>query len=635
MKKIWSRKLTLLIQMMKWPTEDEEDAESAYGSVGGLAEAYAAGWKAKQQSAAQRKARGYSKPPGKGGKSGKGKTKKGDRGADHRTPDERKKSSKCSSCQQRGHWRGDPECPNVQNGTDPPRSQPGGSSQANYQAGEDGGSPTTHRVNWTFMVDRDPHGWELLQEYESNSDSGSSSEDDRALAEAVLAAPRVEQQKAKMRKYRLALKTVLEALAAESEDDTLKKRLQKKEFSTARDEQARQARKKLPPHAKRDESTRKLPPTPMETDLSPTEVLRILPYMSKEEKKTLLKALRDEQEEEAAKYLDPGRTPEKMKRQDRRNSGYTAGRPGVGRGSVAASSSGGPVAPAAQAESSLPEPVRKKRLEEFSRTLYENALDRKGRVKLSEASEIPAADQDRCEHRYEDLRWGANGAAHWAHCRRCKLRKVLYYSNEHGAMMTTENPVFEAGRAPSWVILETGWRTAVGGLQWHMKFQRELAQKGLKWMEVPHQEVFRFGAGAPVMSNRAVVYPIVLGQSKMSWLRLAVVEDTPTDRRVEQCPALVGPSELARWQVTFNFSDGTLSIGTVTVPMMLSETRHPILEVVGDGWQMDQWETHELLHLRDRLVKDPFSLALMTEALESEGDEEMAEAGEAPWESAL
>ena len=219
-----------------WPTEDEEDAESGYGSVGGLAEAYAAGWKAKQQSAAQRKARGYSKPEGKGGRSGKGKSKKG-RGSDHRTPDERKRSSKCSSCHQRGHWHGDPECPNVQNGTDPPRATAGGtSSQANYTA-EGSSNPSTHRVNWTFMVDRD-NGWELLQDYGSNSDSEDSSEDDRALAAAVLAEPRVEQQKEKNKKYRLALKTVLEALAAESEDENLKKKLLKKEYSSARDPEA-------------------------------------------------------------------------------------------------------------------------------------------------------------------------------------------------------------------------------------------------------------------------------------------------------------------------------------------------------------------------------------------------------------
>ena len=37
-----------------------------------------------------------------------------------------------------------------------------------------------------------------------------------------------------------------------------------------------------------------------------------------------------------------------------------------------------------------------------------------------------------------------------------------------------------------------------------------------------------------------------------------MVEDTKDDPRISHCPALVGPSELARWKVTMDFGTGSL-----------------------------------------------------------------------------
>ena len=96
----------------------EEDEEEDLADVDDLKEAYASGWRAKQKSADQRKARGYHSSKGSSSSKGKGK-------GDRRSTDERKKKSQCASCKQYGHWHGDAECPNVKNGKDPPRqSQP-------------------------------------------------------------------------------------------------------------------------------------------------------------------------------------------------------------------------------------------------------------------------------------------------------------------------------------------------------------------------------------------------------------------------------------------------------------------------------------------------------------------------------
>ena len=105
--------------------EELEDEEFSDGELeeDELREVFTAGWRAKQKTAEIRKNRGWKsggKSAGKGG--GKG-----------QTTDERKKVSRCSSCDQVGHWKGDPECPNVQSGKDPLHKK------VNY-------------VNFTFMV---------------------------------------------------------------------------------------------------------------------------------------------------------------------------------------------------------------------------------------------------------------------------------------------------------------------------------------------------------------------------------------------------------------------------------------------------------------------------------------------------
>ena len=49
-----------------------------------------------------------------------------------------------------------------------------------------------------------------------------------------------------------------------------------------------------------------------------------------------------------------------------------------------------------------------------------------------------------------------------------------------------------------------------------------LDDKGLHYETVQHEEIFRFGAGKPVLSTEAVVYPVQLGmEGPLSYLRLA------------------------------------------------------------------------------------------------------------------
>ena len=287
-----------------------------------------------------------------------------------------------------------------------------------------------HRVNWTYMVD---NGWDLLQDYDSELEDSSSDDTENDLGAVALAAAAKAESKSsgsRRRRYKVALKSVLEALAEDTSDEEVKKKLKKKEHKAAREEEERQRRAKT-------QGKLNSRPTPMETELPASDVLKILPHLTKQEKKDLYKKLKKEQEEEAASYLDPHLNAEKLKRVERRTSGYSAmgtgrARPketasparasGTARSSRDAEKPKESEPPASVASGELPEPVRKKRLAEFR---WDSSLDRKGRARPSEASGFPTPEQEQCRHDWADLRWGANGAAHWANCRACGLKKVL------------------------------------------------------------------------------------------------------------------------------------------------------------------------------------------------------------------
>ena len=327
-----------------------------------------------------------------------------------------------------------------------------------------------------------------------------------------------------------------------------------------------------------------------------------------------------------------------MRRPDQRRTGYTAAKPNKAPEERASSSAAGPP-PSSTDAVSVPEVVRQRKLKEFRRTLYENALDKKGRLKPSAAADFPVtAEQENCTHPWEGIRWGANGSAHWGHCKQCHLKRVLYYSNEHGAMVAgrVAQQVFMLDGGAVSVILDTGCRTAVAGSRWHRQFQKALEDQQLSWSTVDQEEIFRFGAGAPILSTRAMIYPVTLGESKVkSWLRISEVNSTSTDDRVEWCPALVGPSEMARWNISFDFAGKRVRVGDKDMAMEMSPTRHPIMKMVVGKSSQQEWETPELDELKRVLTQDPFSLALMQEHLDNEDDGEPEEEAVETWASGL
>ena len=349
------------------------------------------------------------------------------------------------------------------------------------------------------------------------------------------------------------------------------------------------------------------------------DMLAALPHMDRAEKKALYQALKAEQEAIAMEALErePQPSAEKMRRPERRSEGYRALEDIPKAKSLAApSGSASSAAAPPDPEKDLPGPVKKKQLETFRRALHDSALNRRGQLKPSQASEYPTGEQEVCPHDFGDLRWGANASAHWAHCRRCRLKRVLYYSHDHGAMaantevspdhdvMSTMGPSL----APGEVIVDTGCRTAVAGCSWHKQHQDKLRALGLKWLEAPQDETFRFGAGPPIRSTVSFIYPVYT-HGACTWVRISEVGGD-----AQSCPGLIGPSEMSRWGVQLHFATRKMVVLNEERDMRLSVTRHPVLqllELTPEHADMSYWDTAELQELLQTLLEKTLSNGLL------------------------
>lgn len=117
----------------------------------------------------------------------------------------------------------------------------------------------------------------------------------------------------------------------------------------------------------------------------------------------------------------------------------------------------------------------------------------------------------------------------------------------------------------------------------------------MTWTEVAEEEWFKFGAGEPEKSNRAFIYPVGV-HGVCTYLRMSEVKEGASD-----CPGLVGPSELARWKVTFRFGDKQVVPMGSTRPMILTPTRHPGLNLLEFG-DKKAYQQQQLRDLHDNFV---------------------------------
>ena len=115
---------------------------------------------------------------------------------------------------------------------------------------------------------------------------------------------------------------------------------------------------------------------------------------------------------------------------------------------------------------------------------------------------------------------------------------MLYFSTRHGVLMVSDTYFARGSGVKSLAIADSGCKNAVGGRWWHEGFQQELEKLGLPFFKAGENEVYRFGAGDPILSKEAFIYPVSMhGQPDL--VKISVVEGDAI-----ACPGLISPSEL-------------------------------------------------------------------------------------------
>lgn len=587
-----------------------------------------------------------------------------------------KKSSTCSSCGMKGHWKGDPECPNVKSGKDPLHKK-------------------TNAVHFTFMVNTEAQCSQCLHFSPSTA---------KFCAECG----------AIMRDHPMPSET-RKRIPSEDEErwDLIQEHSRPFSYEVTREVAQVAAKMKAKAHAPTPASTS----TAGKVRLHGQEVLAALSNMSRQEKKELHRALQEEEQKEAQEAWE--RRHHLMPEVGQ--GGYTGegfedpfahsnADPGRGSQEVLAPPEG----------KDKPKPVKEKELKDFRKSLYD-AQVQGGRVVPSSAAPPPNEAQARCTHPFDGLRWSANAEGHYARCKRCDLKHVVYYSMRHGVMMVTmpheapeglpkeakvwiredkgakhykminpggpaweqvccrvtkdvrgeilqsrmitheveedtqlketipgpprdivtefwyvpdsrssiynEAAQFIQSQKPGLAIADSGCRNAVGGVHWHRHYQKVLDQLGIPWEVISEREIYKFGAGAPIVSKEACLYPVMI-HGKMDIIRMSIVQGGG-----EACPGLIGPGELSRWKAVFRFADKQLELNGRSKPMQLTVTRHPGINLLEGGKHEAEelrkfWQSKEGEEQKAILTTTPHKYAFLTGTGEDHEKQEDAESEE-------
>ena len=176
---------------------------------------------------------------------------------------------------------------------------------------------------------------------------------------------------------------------------------------------------------------------------------------------------------------------------------------------------------------------------------------------------------------------------------------------------------------PGLAIADSGCRNSVGGEAWHEHLQSALKAHGIPWLEIPEKEVYKFGAGAPITSTTACLYPVLI-HGTPDVIRMSVV-----GKGGSTCPGLIGPGELSRWNAVFHFKDKEMELNGVKKEMRLTATRHPGVELVNFEKEAVTtmkafWHSQEGASKKRILQDTPQSYAFLTGPHE-EGEEESLE----------
>jgi hypothetical protein len=241
----------------------------------------------------------------------------------------------------------------------------------------------------------------------------------RATAKASAAATRSQVQEA-VRQAELALEKAKADAAALAAEGSEPESLDDIELEWEVVQKARHARAKA---SGKGGSYRPSTRVPREERirLSADELLELLPFLGKEDKKRLQRQLLQTDDSAASSSSNKGK-------------GKGATDPAIAHRAQAFSTTLTPEVPKPKAQ-------LKAELEQWRREMYIQKLDKNGRLIPSACAKAPKGAQVTCSHPFESLRWGANGAAQYASCSACKLQHAVYYD-------TAAKEVLMVGPAP-------------------------------------------------------------------------------------------------------------------------------------------------------------------------------------------
>ena len=156
--------------------------------------------------------------------------------------------------------------------------------------------------------------------------------------------------------------------------------------------------------------------------------------------------------------------------------------------------------------------------------MYESQCVR-GVFKAGERTKYDAnkiKEQSECPHRFEDLKWGANGASIHASGGRCGARTVVQFAfnrEKKNFMMIGPEPEVQPTElllvpVPEGIAMnDTGCRAAVGGIIWHKALRSTMLTLRRRFWSETQEEYFQFGPGEPIRSSRRWIYDVgVLGR---------------------------------------------------------------------------------------------------------------------------
>lgn len=612
--------------------EDGEGEESEDGEDEFL-EAYTAGWKAKAKLGDKKKARGWRPKTSTSTPATSGSLA------------QKKQASTCASCGQRGHWKGDPQCPNVANGKDKPHVPRGKENENGVNA-----------VHYTFAVTS-----RTVQKKGRTEERKKEKKEDEKGVEATscpkcrwptyMAAKYCAQCGSPMKNDERMPEGKRPWLVLGSDEEESEEIYssgssgKKKEAEKMKSYQMKKGLIKQAAGQDRDEKE--------DEELikaSPEEVLASLPQMSRAEKKAIKDLLIREEDDLAFKSLERHRILQeelieeaRTARRERASSSNTYhAAPASGQQPFSPPQRRQPSPPVPSTKTGVlegymetarrkdvPRKIKERMLDEFRRELYARAFNR-GRLTPSSCAPPASEVQIHCKHPFERLRWSSNGDGHYASCKDCQLKNVIYFSERHGALMVESKKAKECKEnhtfvtmIPGYAIVDSGCRTAVAGIQWHQAFQEALKRQGMTWKALEESESFKFGSGAPELSHVAYLYPVGL-HGVQDVVRISCVKGGASD-----CPGLIGPSEMSRWKVVMKFAEKLIAIQGKEKAMMLTSTRHPAINLLdyGEGVKKGEnfWKQHDIQELVKTLEGNPHAWAFLNhnaEAEESEASEE-------------